>query len=126
MDDFKNGYAWFGFFGISSSFLSNNIEQVLLFTVLCIKMGLLFILGKIKALPLFIKYNIPKGIKIVHKFISAGTDILSLSYIVYKEKKNSIIQILTLFICLITIPLFFLIDIKAHSKKKQILKQIKT
>jgi hypothetical protein len=64
--------------------------------MLCIKIGFLYILGKIKVAPLIIKSKIPKGIKIVHKFIleliglqtymiiSAGTVILNLGYLKYK------------------------------------------
>lgn len=70
IDDYKNNYAWFGSFGISSGFVNNNIEQIFIVGILILKMGFIMLLKKMSFLHRFFRALIPKGLKKLSMFLN--------------------------------------------------------
>ena len=63
MPNYKNEYAWFGSFGLSSGFVKNNIEIFFILGLLLLKLGLMTVLRRMRFLPKSIRARFPRGLK---------------------------------------------------------------
>ena len=126
MEEKKNGFAWFGSFGVSSNFVQNDFESIFLIVFLVIKLLVFLLLGKIPV----VKKLVPQRREIIQIFLlqivslsvfivmSSAAILLNLNSIRIKQKVNICLQVGIFFTCIMTMALYFIVSIKVNIYKK--------
>ncbi len=52
-------FAWFGYFGISSGYMSSNVEQLVVIGLLILKLGIITVIRRIRFLPKIFRKQLP-------------------------------------------------------------------